>query len=159
MLHAFGDLAPDRILIVEEAGVLEADEELAVGAVRILRARHRGGAADVGLAAELGPEVGLVGTAHAAPGRVAALGHEAGDDAVEDDPVVETFLDQLPYPGDVPGREIGPKLDDDVAAAAEVEDQGVELVGHDFLRIPSFPRKRESMLRPRGAAARWIPAF
>ncbi len=35
IFHAALDLAPDGILIVEEAGVVEADEELAVGAVRI----------------------------------------------------------------------------------------------------------------------------
>src|SRR5207253_11174290 len=28
VLHAFHDLAPDRVLLVEEAGVVEADEEL-----------------------------------------------------------------------------------------------------------------------------------
>src|ERR671913_910734 len=58
MLHAALDLAPDGILIVEEAGVVEADEELAVGAVRVLRPRHRAGAADVGRFAEFGLEVG-----------------------------------------------------------------------------------------------------
>ena len=35
------DLAPDRVLAVEEARVVEADEELAVGAVGALRTRHR----------------------------------------------------------------------------------------------------------------------
>src|SRR3546814_4707548 len=41
MVHAVDHFAPDGILIVEEARIFEADEELAVGAVRILRARHR----------------------------------------------------------------------------------------------------------------------
>jgi len=40
MLHPALDLAPDGILTVQEAGIVEADEELAVGAVRVLRARH-----------------------------------------------------------------------------------------------------------------------
>ena len=35
MFHAALDLAPHGILIVEEAGVAEADEELAVGAVGV----------------------------------------------------------------------------------------------------------------------------
>ena len=34
VLHAFGDLAPDRVLVVEERGVVEADEELAVAGIR-----------------------------------------------------------------------------------------------------------------------------
>jgi hypothetical protein len=38
------------------------------------------------------------------------------------------------------GREIGPKPDDDVAAAVEVEDQGVELVGHRFVSITGSVR-------------------
>src|SRR6188474_1691942 len=49
VLHALDHLAPDRVLLVEEAGVVEAEEELAVRAVRILRARHRGGAAHMRL--------------------------------------------------------------------------------------------------------------
>ena len=89
------DFAPDRVLAVEEAAIVEADEELAVGAVRIVRARHRGDAADVRLAAELGRQIGLVGAAHAGAGRVAALRHEAVDHAVEDDAVVKAFLGQL----------------------------------------------------------------
>src|SRR3546814_21184695 len=47
IVHAFDHLAPDGVLIVEEARVLEADEELTVRAVRVLRARHRADAADV----------------------------------------------------------------------------------------------------------------
>jgi hypothetical protein len=35
ILHALGDLAPDGVLAVEEGGVAEADEELAVGRIRI----------------------------------------------------------------------------------------------------------------------------
>src|SRR6185503_14577838 len=40
MFHTALDLAPDRILVVEERGVVEADEKLAVGAVRVLGAGH-----------------------------------------------------------------------------------------------------------------------
>ena len=58
------------------------------------RARHRAGAADVRLAREFGLEVGQVGAARAGPGRVAALGHEAGDHAVEGDAVVKAALGQ-----------------------------------------------------------------
>src|ERR1700742_1374442 len=34
VLHALGDLAPHRVLAVEEGSVIEADEELAVGRIR-----------------------------------------------------------------------------------------------------------------------------
>jgi hypothetical protein len=90
--------------------------------------------------AELGLEVGLVGPAHAGPGGIAALRHEAGDDPVEDDSVVKALLGQLPDPGDVARGEVGPEPDDDVAAAVEVEDQGVELVGHAVLLFVSSRR-------------------
>ena len=48
-----GHLAPHRILPVEEAGIAEADEELAVGRIRALRARHGAGAAHMRLLGEL----------------------------------------------------------------------------------------------------------
>jgi hypothetical protein len=146
MLHAFDDLAPDGILAVEEAAIVEADEELAVGAVRVLRAGHGGDAALVRLAAEFGRKVGLVGSPHAASRRIAALGHEAVDDAVEDDAVVETLLGQLLDAGDMARREIGAQPDDDVAAAVEGKDEGVLVVGH--VGTPGLVLRR---LRP-GAA-------
>ena len=139
MLHAFDDLAPDGVLAVEEAAVVGADEELAVGAVRVVGPRHRGGAAQVRLAAELGLEVGLIGAAGAGAGRVTALGHEALDDSVEGDAVVEALLRELADPRDMAGGEVGPQADDDVAAAIEVEDQSVELVRHRRLRGSSRP--------------------
>jgi len=82
------------------------------------------------LAAELGGKIGLVGAAHARAGRIAALGHEAVDHPVEDDIVVKAFLDQLADPLDMPGREIGAKPDDDVAAAVEAQNEDVLVVGH-----------------------------
>src|SRR5688572_16626668 len=66
MLHAALDLAPDGVLIVEEARVVEADEELTVGAVRVLSAGHRADAADVRFAAEFRLQVGKIRTARAA---------------------------------------------------------------------------------------------
>src|SRR5688500_476336 len=101
MLHAFDHLAPHRILAVEEAAVVEADEELAVGAVRIACAGHRGDTADVRLAAELGPEVRLGRAAAAGAGRIAALRHEAVDHPVERNAVVKAFPGQLADPGDM----------------------------------------------------------
>src|SRR5258708_541177 len=56
VLHALSDVAPGGVLVVEEGGVAEADEELAVAGIRIARARHRDGAAHVRLLVELGLE-------------------------------------------------------------------------------------------------------
>ena len=41
MLHAFDNLAPDRILPVEKTGISKTDEKLAVGGIRIRRPRCR----------------------------------------------------------------------------------------------------------------------
>src|SRR3546814_11854648 len=85
IVHAFDHLAPDGVLIVEEARVLEADEELTVRAVRVLRARHRADAADVRFAVKLSRQIGKLAAAHDGARRVAALRHEAGDHAVKDE--------------------------------------------------------------------------
>ena len=90
------------------------------------------------LAAEFGRKVGLVRSAHASASRVAALGHEAVDHAVEDDVVVKAFLGEFADARDMAGREIGTRPDDDVAAAVEIEDQGVQFVGHGRLHC-CFP--------------------
>src|SRR5215204_2926751 len=88
VLHSGLDLAPDRVLAVKERGWREADEELAVGAVRVLGAGHRQGAAHVLLVREFGLQLGA-GAAGAGAGRVAGLRHETVDDAVERHAVVE----------------------------------------------------------------------
>ena len=81
------------------------------------------------LAAELGFEVRQIGAPRPAPGRIATLRHEAGDDAMEEHAVVEAALRQRFDALDMAGREIGPKLDHDVAAAGEIEHKAV-VVGH-----------------------------
>src|SRR5271169_4912560 len=45
VVHALDHAAPDRVLAVEPGRVGKADEELAVAGIRILRPRHRDGAA------------------------------------------------------------------------------------------------------------------
>ena len=57
VFHALDDVAPGGVLVVEEAGVVEADEELAVAGIRAGRARHRHGAAHMRLLVELGLEL------------------------------------------------------------------------------------------------------
>ncbi len=82
----------ERVLAGERSAALEADEELRIGRIRALRARHADGAALVGRGRELGRKVRQVGLARAGAGRVAGLGHEAVDDPVEGDTVVEAAL-------------------------------------------------------------------
>src|SRR5271163_3416818 len=82
VVHAIGDLAPDGVLLVEEARIIEADEELAVGGIRACRARHRGGAAHMSFLVELGLEL-LATAARAGALRAAGLRHEALDHAME----------------------------------------------------------------------------
>src|ERR1044072_2401788 len=128
MLHAVGDFAPDGVLAVEEGRIVEADEELAVRAVRIHRPRHRAGAADMRLAAELGLEVGLLRAAGAGAAGIAALRHEPVDHAVEDDAVVEAAIGEAGDPLDMAGCEIGAQPDRHVA---RIERQGEGVVlGH-----------------------------
>ena len=79
------------------------------------------------------------------PGRIAALGHEAGDHAVERHAVVEAAAGELRDPLDVAGREVGAKLDDDVAAARKVEDKAF-VVGHRIapVKVESWRRFRRA---------------
>src|SRR5205809_3077559 len=64
VLHAGRDLAPDRVLAVEEGSIVEADEELAVAGIRARSAGNRGGAADMRLLVEFGLQL-LAGAAGA----------------------------------------------------------------------------------------------
>src|SRR5260370_37357700 len=100
VLHARRHLAPDRVLVVEERGVIEADEELAIGGIRAGGARHRGGAAHMRLVVELGLEL-LAGTAGAGALRAAGLRHETFDHAMEHDAVVKSLAHQFLDPRDV----------------------------------------------------------
>src|SRR5262245_58262339 len=86
--HALGHLPPDGVLTVEKRRIGETDEELAVAGIRVLRPRHGYGAAAMGLFVELGLEL-LARAAGAGTVRAAGLRHEAVDDAVEHDAVVE----------------------------------------------------------------------
>src|SRR3546814_11742270 len=114
MVHAVDHFAPDGILIVEEARIFEADEELAVGAVRILRARHRTDAADMRFGAEFGGQVGKLAAPHAGAGRIAALRHEAVDHAVENHVVVASYRGKRRYPPDLLGPKVGAQGGDDI---------------------------------------------
>src|SRR5438046_4416447 len=94
VLHAISHLAPDRVLAIEEGGIVEADEELAVAGIRARSARHRGGAAHMRFLVELGLQL-LAGTAGAGAMRAAGLGHKALDHAMEHDAIVKSLADQF----------------------------------------------------------------
>src|SRR5262245_34333326 len=143
VLHTLGHPPPYRVLVVEEARVVEADEELAVAGIRVLRARHRDGAAHMRLAIELGLEL-PAGAAGAGALRTAGLRHEAVDDAVEDDAVVEAIAHQLLDARDMSGRELRPHLNDHPALGG-FEDHGVLRVGHGCSRLST---KRMAIGRP-----------
>src|SRR5438270_575461 len=81
------DRAPDGVLAIEPWRLLEADEELAVAGIRILRACHRYGAAHMLFLGELGLEL-LAGATRACALGTTGLRHEAVDHAVEREPVV-----------------------------------------------------------------------
>jgi hypothetical protein len=122
---------PDGIFVIEEAGVVEADEELRIGRIRVVGTRHAERAALEVAGIEFGGDVGELRAARAGAGRVAGLGHEAGDDAVKDDAVVELLADQRLDLLDVVGREVRTQLDDRLAVLG-LEDEGVrrrEVVG------------------------------
>ena len=70
----------------------------------------------------------LARAAIAGAGRIAGLGHEAADDAVEDDAVEEMLARQLLHPGDGLGGQIGAKLDHH-PAIVEIHIEGVLEIG------------------------------
>src|ERR1700730_5102432 len=128
VFHALGHLAPHRVLAVEERGVVEADEELAVAGIRARRARHRRGAAEMRLLAEFGLQL-LAGTAGAGALRTAGLRHETVDHAMEHDAVVKPLAHQLLDPGNVAGGKVGPHLDGDRPLRG-FQDQSIFGVSH-----------------------------
>ncbi len=118
MLHSRNDLTPDRILAVEEMPVLEHDEELAVGTVRVLRPRHADHAPVERDLGKLGRNVRSVGSAgarpaqveillHVAVGNIAGLRHEPVDHPMETHVVIGAFRGQFPDLLDVLRRHVG----------------------------------------------------
>src|SRR4051794_21844834 len=89
-----GDLAEDRVLAVQPGALVRGDdEELRPVGVRPRVGHGQRPAHDlvvVDLVLEL-----VAGTARAGALRAAALDHEVGDDAVEDEPVVEALTGEL----------------------------------------------------------------
>src|ERR1700709_2208131 len=133
VFHARGDLAPHRVLVVEEGSIVEADEELAVAGIRTGRARHRCRAAHMRLLAGFGLEL-LAGAAGAGALRTSGLRHETVDDAMEHDAVVKALAHQFLDTRDMARREIGPHLDGN-GALGGFEDQSIVVVSHALFSI------------------------
>src|SRR5690606_9897714 len=90
---------------------------------------RRGGHGDEGrlrVAAEgeLGLQIGMPALAFAGAERISRLGHEAVDDTVPGQAVIEARLGQQAYAGYVAGRRLGSHLDQD-AALVGVDDQKI----------------------------------
>src|SRR4029077_12686202 len=110
---AFDHLAPNRVLVVEEAGVVKADEKLTVPGIGTTSACHRDRTADMGLTIEFGLEL-LSRPAGPRALRASRLCHEAVNHAVEHNAIVEPVLDEFLDARDVTRRKIGPHFNDDV---------------------------------------------
>src|SRR5882672_6993468 len=128
VLHAGRDLAPDRVLTVEERSIVEADEELAVAGIRARGAGHRGGAAHMRFLVEFGLQL-LAGTAGAGAVRAAGLRHKTFDHAMEHDAVVKSFAHQFLDPGDVARRQVGTHFDGDRTLGG-FKDQSIFCISH-----------------------------
>ena len=132
MLHTADHLAPDGVLTVQEAGIVKADEKLAVGGVRIIGPRHGANAAHMGLGIEFLLQIWLRRTAHAGAIGATALRHEAGDNAVKLHAVVKAFTNKFGDAGNVVGGKIRTQLDNNIAA---IERKSKCFIGH--IDIPS----------------------
>ena len=118
------ELAEGRVLAVEETGIAVADKELAAGRIGMVRARHGEDAAHVRLVVEL--RFDLMTRAARAPKMllgvvfgigIAALNHEAFDDAVKRRAVIKAGLRELLEIFDMFGRDLRPEFEDDFAGA------------------------------------------
>ena len=115
IFHAFDHIAPDGVLAVKEGRIVKDYEELAVCTIRILRAGHRAGAANMGLVVEFLAKVGLGRTAHAGTIRAATLRHETVNDAMEFHAIVKAFARQFDNACDMVGGKVRTQLDHNIA--------------------------------------------
>src|SRR3954451_1261807 len=112
-----GDLAEDRVLAVQPGALVRGDDE----ELRPVRVRPRVGhgqrAAHDLVVVDLVLEL-VAGTARAGALRAAALDHEVGDDAMEDEPVVEALTGELLEVADGLRGVLVEQLEGDLAFAA-----------------------------------------
>lgn len=130
-LDTLDDLAKGGVLAVQMGGLLHHNEKLAAGGVGIIGPGHGENALvvlEVVLEAVGGELTGDLVARAAGAGAVgvAALDHEAGDAAVEDEPVVKTGLDQGDKVVDGVGGDLGIELGGHLGAVFHLEgDDGI----------------------------------
>ena len=137
-VHAVHDAAEGGVLPIQMGGVLVHDEELAAGRVHGLCAGHAEDAAGVAkvVADAVGGELTLdavAGAAHAGAVGAAALDHEAGDDAVEDQTVVEAGVGQGDEVIHALGCDVGIQLAGDDVAVLHLD--GDDRIGHNSVLV------------------------
>ena len=113
--HTFGYAAERCVLTVQMGCVFVHDEELAACGVGSHGTCHGQNAAGVLQVVDEAVHLkfaldGVAGTAEAFAHGVAALNHEAGDDTVENDTVVEALVDQRDEVVDGVGSDFGVQL-------------------------------------------------
>src|SRR5450759_2549212 len=130
-VEAPGDHAEDRVALRQRVVGVHDEELRAVGVRPGVRHRERaaGVAAGERLVGELvagaaGADPALVQRGLLAVLAVAALDHEAGDDAVEDDVVVEALPGELDEVGGGLGRALGEQVGLDAAGLGGDDDTG-----------------------------------
>ena len=135
---ALGDIAEHRIAAVKECGVLMDDEELGAGAVGVLGAGHGDGASGVaeGVVDAVLGKLALdfcIGAAGAVAQRIAALDHEAFNDAVEGQAVVEAGFGKGDEVCNADGGGTAVQLKGDAAVVFYLDDGGAAFNGlRDF---------------------------
>jgi hypothetical protein len=119
---AFDQFAEGGVLMVQLSRIAVADEKLASGGIGILGTGHGDHAANVGMVVEFRGDfvAGIAGAPHGFLRRIfgegiAALDHEAFDDAVETGSIVKTFFREVGEIFDVTGRDIRPKFENHFA--------------------------------------------
>ena len=140
-LDALDNLAEGGVLAVQMGGLLHHDEKLAAGGVGIIGPGQGENALVVlevvveAVGGELAGDLVARATGAGAVG-VAALDHEAGDAAVEDEPVVKTGLDQRDEVVDGVGGDLGIELGGHLGAVFHLEgDDGILSHGKHVLSV------------------------
>ena len=101
-----GGLAENRVLAIQVRNARHADKELRTGRVRVAGTSHRQHTRFMRLGIKFLLN-GVAGAPGAISQRAAHLNHEAGNDAVENNPVVETYLRQGQNVLHVAGSDVG----------------------------------------------------
>lgn len=129
VVHALRDFTPDSVLTVQEAGVVQADKELAVTGIRLICTGHTDRAATEVFLGEFRAEL-FAGTAGARSGGVTGLRHEAIHDTVEHDAVIKPFTDQFLDSGNMVRCKVGAQIDADFTPFKLNDHSVFGVVGH-----------------------------